>query len=495
MVYIPVLIVNAISIVLAGIGIVVTYRRRGSQGADELFVVSCFIAFWSTCSLIEMLSPTFAMKLLWRNITQIGAFLAPVSILNFCLAYTDRLRSTRRYLVGVSYSVQSISVLLIFSDGYHHLVRSSITVSPTTQMTIVESTSLGSLLIFCNYVLLFVSIVLLLTAIPTSHAQSRKQIVMVLFSMSVSIIFAATRQISDSDVIKAIPTSVAFSVSAMAMLLGITRYDFLRLAPLAYEQTFRSIGDALVVCSPEGRIVDANPAAKLLLGPNLQEVLSQMLADHEEKEVFHLKQDGKVLLVNRIALSDKRGDQAGTLVVIKDITLLEEQRALLTERAERDGLTGLYNRSTFIELVEAELKSATKPVHLLFIDIDHFKLVNDTFGHRAGDYVLIELSKLINCTIDQKPGTIISRIGGEEFALFCSNIEWEQALECSQMIRSTVEQYPFVYEGNELKLTISLGLVSMTARSYDELYRQADRLLYQAKEEGRNRLCASQARQ
>ncbi|WP_300302388.1 GGDEF domain-containing protein [Anaerosolibacter sp.] len=151
-----------------------------------------------------------------------------------------------------------------------------------------------------------------------------------------------------------------------------------------------------------------------------------------------------------------------------------------------DGLTKLYNRRYFNEYLGKEISIVeryAKDLSLVMFDIDHFKKVNDTYGHDIGDSVLKELSNLVQNHIRQSD--MLARIGGEEFAVVAPETDGESAVLLSEKIRKIVEEHDFMHVG---KITISLGVTQFTqGDSSDSIYKRADIALYKAKNNGRNR--------
>ncbi len=164
----------------------------------------------------------------------------------------------------------------------------------------------------------------------------------------------------------------------------------------------------------------------------------------------------------------------------------------LGDAAHTDPLTGIYNKRYLVEALEAEFKRA-KTLHndfsLVFIDIDHFKKVNDTYGHSAGDYVLKEFAALIKGQY-LRPRDVFSRYGGEEFILLLTNTNASKGEEIAESIRSAIERYPFEFEGTKLSITASLGVSEVTSimESHQTLLKTADQALYQSKNNGRNKV-------
>jgi diguanylate cyclase (GGDEF)-like protein/PAS domain S-box-containing protein len=192
---------------------------------------------------------------------------------------------------------------------------------------------------------------------------------------------------------------------------------------------------------------------------------------------------------------DTEGVFSGFVGTMMDIT---ERRAVEQElqlQARVDYLTGLFNRRHFIEQGELELSRAlrySKQLSAFMIDIDYFKQVNDTHGHRAGDMVLQALSQI--CKEALRDVDLIGRMGGEEFAVLLPETSHEKAAEVAERLRETIAATPIVIEtGLPLHITVSIGVTTLTGKdsNIDMLLNQADTALYQAKETGRNRICGA----
>jgi len=157
-----------------------------------------------------------------------------------------------------------------------------------------------------------------------------------------------------------------------------------------------------------------------------------------------------------------------------------------------DALTGVHNKRYFDEHLRVALSAAqTGPVSLLVLDIDHFKKVNDTYGHMAGDAVLCSTANVVKSSVP--PEYLFARVGGEEFAILCPNTPLAQAKQCAERIRVAVAENMPTFEEKRLPVTASLGVAEFQAGSEEApeaLYGRADEKLYQAKGMGRNRVCA-----
>jgi diguanylate cyclase (GGDEF)-like protein len=164
------------------------------------------------------------------------------------------------------------------------------------------------------------------------------------------------------------------------------------------------------------------------------------------------------------------------------------QQKKLKQKVYNDDLTGLYNRYFVYELLEYELdnkKQDKVPYCLCFADVDHFKKVNDTYGHLVGDEVLVEIANTLKNSF--RKSDIISRWGGEEFVIVLPGCELPEALKVIEKFQASLANKPISSE--QMNITLSYGIVSLcTNKSIDDNLKQADELLYLAKQNGRNRI-------
>jgi diguanylate cyclase len=162
------------------------------------------------------------------------------------------------------------------------------------------------------------------------------------------------------------------------------------------------------------------------------------------------------------------------------------------EQAITDPLTGLFNRSAYDERIEQDYKRwkrYKRPSSLVVIDVDFFKKVNDTYGHSAGDRVLMSLAELFKRHI--RTTDLIVRFGGEEFVIVASETAVKEALILAEKLRKTVDGCDFYYEGKLVPVTISCGVSSLRdSDDPEQVFKRADKALYRAKEQGRNRCVA-----
>lgn len=164
----------------------------------------------------------------------------------------------------------------------------------------------------------------------------------------------------------------------------------------------------------------------------------------------------------------------------------------LENAALTDPMTKIYNKKYLLEALDAEFKRAktlNNDFSILFFDIDHFKKINDTYGHDAGDYVLKEFTALIK-TKCLRPKDVFSRYGGEEFVVLLLNTPAQQAAEIAETVRAQTEAHAYIYEGKRIKVTASIGVAELNSLidSPQSLLKVADKALYSSKQNGRNQV-------
>lgn len=190
-------------------------------------------------------------------------------------------------------------------------------------------------------------------------------------------------------------------------------------------------------------------------------------------------------------MSLKHSVNEKTLALQEKITELNGMNEKLAILASTDPLTNLLNRRCFFERAKQELsrlKRNNKQAAVVIVDIDFFKVVNDKYGHPAGDAVLTVISKILKNSVRQHD--LVSRFGGEEFAIFLSDVDMEKSIMLAERMRKNIAEQQVIYKGDIIKSTASFGLSMLTSDSQDinSVINDADKLLYEAKASGRNNL-------
>ena len=203
--------------------------------------------------------------------------------------------------------------------------------------------------------------------------------------------------------------------------------------------------------------------------------------------------DIKLANGNVIRFRCKALPDGGRMISYGDVSDLVQRSEQLAELASVDGMTGLYNRRHFLSLAEIEWSRFlryNRPLALLMFDIDHFKSVNDTYGHDVGDQVIKAVAHVLQHS--KRTSDIAGRVGGEEFVLLLPEATLDSARLAAERLRQKVLERVVEAEGRTVSVTISIGVSSAQSgvSGIDDLMKQADLALYEAKRTGRNRTCA-----
>jgi len=236
---------------------------------------------------------------------------------------------------------------------------------------------------------------------------------------------------------------------------------------------------------------------KDFIAPEDQDRVMANIRDGTESNIEHnmLRKDGSRVLVESHGQTIVQGGVPIRLTAIRDITERKLFEVELKHRAHIDYLTGVNNRGYFMEQAELELSRAVRygsPLSLYMLDIDFFKKVNDSHGHKVGDLVLIKLAEVCGQTLREVD--IIGRLGGEEFAILLPETNQTKATEVAERLREAIAKAKVPLEGGlPLHFTVSIGVTSLVSKddNLDVLLNRADKALYEAKEKGRNRVCVA----
>ncbi|MDZ4367793.1 MAG: EAL domain-containing protein [Afipia sp.] len=282
--------------------------------------------------------------------------------------------------------------------------------------------------------------------------------------------------------------------------------------------TLAAIGDAVISTDAKGNVEYMNPAAERLVAcralaarglpvASLFKILDEETGQLRESQIEQILKGGDLThparpqLLQRpdstsIAISMigtplyKEGAVAGAVLVLHDMTSEKKYIARLSWQASHDSLTKLANRREFEHRLEKALQEdcdRQSPHALMFLDLDQFKIINDTCGHAAGDKLLCEVASALQLHL--RVDDLLARLGGDEFAILLENGDLERAAIVAERLRQAVQDLNFVWNGRSFTITASIGLVQMRGRATnDETLRTADLACYLAKEKGRNRI-------
>jgi diguanylate cyclase (GGDEF)-like protein/PAS domain S-box-containing protein len=504
---------------------VIAWRRRSAPGGMMLFLAMLGVAEWNFCAAFETAAVDPAVKITWSKILYLGSVSSSLLMLFFAVTYTHRRHWLKRWVI-VSLTVLSIiHVLMAATNDWHHLIWTDF--SPAAgNILIYHHGAWFWVYVATTYAFTSLATLLLIWTALRSKGIYRRQALAILFAsiapwvLSLSYVFNVTP-------FPGLDTSpVGYMMFGLILVWSFKGVKFLDLVPVARGVLIEKMLSGVVVVDTQDRLVDINPAALRILDltkrPRPGQTANEILSPQLELPFFHsvtadrvvemtLKQNpSRFVEIQITPLYETRARLSGYLIILRDITrrkqseieirqanqrlqeqLLEIQnlQGELREQAMRDSLTGLYNRRHLDESLGRILSWAGRdafPVVLMMVDIDHFKQVNDAYGHAAGDLLLKALSRLL----DQQTRLedIACRFGGEEFLLVFLEMDLQDSLPKAEKLRSAFEALRVYFQDIQLGATISIGIAGYPAHAVDAsaLIHAADMALYAAKSAGRN---------
>ncbi|MES2537465.1 MAG: EAL domain-containing protein [Pseudomonadota bacterium] len=289
------------------------------------------------------------------------------------------------------------------------------------------------------------------------------------------------------------------------------------------QVTLASIADAVITTDTQGNVEFLNPVAEKLLGWSsrqahghqlgtvfraVNEATGEPIENPIDKLVRDPSSDGvreDAVLVSSAgdqipiqltgaSISDRENQVIGSVLVFRDVSTSHNMARQLTWQATHDSLTSLVNRREFARILDALVDSAEREDRehaLLYMDLDQFKIVNDTCGHLAGDELLRRLSALLNNRV--RASDTLARLGGDEFGVLLRDCKAQQAMDLAEVLRATVSEFRFAWQDKLFNVGVSIGVVVIKGdgNNNTDILALADAACYQAKDNGRNRVEAA----
>jgi diguanylate cyclase (GGDEF)-like protein len=486
-------------------GVLVLQTRRTASGSIPLVVLMFALSWWDlTYSLFWANAPA-PYPNFWLYVTYVGAVSVPPAFLLFALQLSGIYHPLKAPFI-LALCVEPLLVLIaLFTDPWHGLFFAG-----------RETQGIGMMLhggpvlwmnVTYSYLLVLIGFVVLIRRFLETEGIYKKQIGFVLIGVGFPWLNSFIFILGFSPFTNADNTPFSFSIAGLAFTYALLRYNLLDILPIARHVLIESMSDGVIVVDAQNRLVDINPAAEQVLGLSRKSRIGVSVENllstwPEIVEAFYdVRQTQAVIPIGdpprsyydlKISpLYDDHQRFLGRLVVWRDITLLKRAQADLQEQAVRDALTGLYNRRYLDDILGRELARAMREHHsiaFVMLDIDHFKNINDNFGHNEGDAVLQKLAALL--LRYTRIGDIVCRYGGEEFLVVLPDVTAEIAFQLAERWRNSFAGLTMPVEHAEAKAAISCGISEFPihGNTKEELISTADKALYHAKQTGRNRV-------
>ena len=499
------LLVLCTTVPVALVVLMFAYRSRSLPGVRSFIAIVLLSTWWSIAFSCESLSTDLSAKLLWSNLQFISIAFLPVAFLTMALAYTGRVGWITRTRVAAFCLIPLITNVVLWANS--DLMRASTWLDMSAFAPVVGRTWGPWFWVHAAYSYLLLALTLwILVAAMLSRPRLRNKRLTAVFIGTLIPIAASVLEttVSSSSALDDL-TPALFTLSVLVLSCGLLRVRIFNLVPVARHALVENMNDGLLLLDNDDHVVDINGSACRLIGLPKSRILGKPLSscwqaweqiaspgtETNLQVQLHLQVEGvERHFEARSSLLAQQGQSVGRMLVLTDITdrvLLEES---LRNQALADGLTGLPNRALLMSRLEDALhrsrrnESATFAVMVL--DLDHFKLVNDTLGHVAGDQLLRSVAaKLRRCV---READTVARIGGDEFTILLTDIgSQREVLPILARIRSELRA-PVYFGRKEMVAGASIGVVIWDSHFDDpaKVLLAADTAMYRAKMEGRD---------
>ncbi|MBP1988785.1 histidine kinase N-terminal 7TM domain-containing diguanylate cyclase [Paenibacillus eucommiae] len=488
------------------LGFYAYFRRKEISGARTFIIYIAAQVTYIFAFAFELSSDSLEEIKRWTVIEYIGISFAPVLGLKVILRYIDK--PVSRTVSTLLFVIPTITMIMVSTNEFHHLFYKSMALRENTELPLTEMV-IGEWYIVhgaFTFSCLLAGVVLLSRQWKKTKRAYRKQLITLICGQFLPMISAFIYLVGLTpggiD-----PVPFVMSITSTMYVWAIVTTRMLTIVPIAKESIFESMREGVIVLDSADRLIDFNGAVSRMLpgldirmiGKKLDEVWKQLIGspfpvierlDGTHEEMIGTADGAAAYYQIRSSLVKSRsGEPAGSLLMLIDVTEQKQLQDQLKELAYYDGLTKIYNRTQFIHrskelLQEAHLRNDL--VSFILFDIDHFKSVNDTYGHETGDQVIIHVVSICQQVIT--PDILFARYGGEEFVLALPSTTLNEAGKFAEIIRTKLENTPLITRHGPITVTSSFGIAQSKEDSdtLESLLRDADAALYEAKKEGRN---------
>ncbi|KAA9032382.1 histidine kinase N-terminal 7TM domain-containing diguanylate cyclase [Niallia endozanthoxylica] len=482
------------------------FRLKDAPGAHPYMLATLFSAVFTFSYALELSSTSLERMIFWLNIEYLVLPFIPVFIFLMCLEYTGlKLKQRKRLLLFI---VPIITIFIHGTNELHRLYYTSIQLNndgpfPTLKLEHGPWFYVHSLFLF---MCLMMSVIVLLSQLKKAASfRFRMQIILMTAGILTPIIanYYYVNGLSPHGIDLG---PVSMSISFLFHGAALVSYQMFNVTPIARDTVFEKMKNGVIVLNQNGMIVDYNDAMLAIIPALNSQSIGKSIVDAVGKtgplaEIFMLERECDYEIcrdeervyfqIQFSTVTNKNNYEIGKIITFVDVTEKVDLQKKLKTLASIDGLSQVYNRTFFMQESERVIGSLNgRDVSIIMFDIDHFKKINDTFGHEAGDKVLTHIASTAKESL--RTNDIMGRYGGEEFIICLPDTSLTEAYELAQSIRVRISQHSTTYYNDEIYVTSSFGISSALIRKEDShntlevLIREADQALYESKSKGRN---------
>ncbi|MGD6842860.1 histidine kinase N-terminal 7TM domain-containing diguanylate cyclase [Bacillus infantis] len=501
------IVLISVSGVLTSILGMYAFAKRKTFSAGNIFVwIAVTSAIYIFGHAFELTADSLAEIKFWIAFQYAGLpFISPITLV-MVMRFTGLDRYLTRLNLIIFYTIPFISMVMVLTNDWHGLFYTQYYLHQEGTYLLVDMDAGFWYVIHGSFTFgsLFAGACMVVWYWKRAGFAYRRQLITMFAGLTIPMTASFLYLMGYSP----------YGMDPVPMVMCLTSFLYLRsffmdrltAAPIAKERVFESMRDGVLIFAQDDGLVDYNPAAKemlpgldsTLIGENIKVVLQTAAgyrgaggAGGSYSGIHKFEAEAEVYLqIHSFPIKKGSGELAGTTVILSNITKEVQLRQELEELAFKDGLTGIYNRTYFIEqsgrlLQEAEAAGETMSV--ILFDIDFFKNINDKYGHLQGDEALRHIARVSGRLLGGD--SIFARYGGEEFVICLPGADLEAAADKAEKIRAGIEEELLSVETGMISLTASFGAAEAApGMTLERLLHNANTALYQSKYGGRNRV-------
>ncbi len=459
-------------------------KFKPAENYKILIILASGCIIWLLGNMLDILSTDFGFKIFWNHAASLGIVMVTISFFFFALEYTEKQNWIKPSKVLYICILPVIWLIFDFTNQFHGLslqyglekIGSYYYLTKEYGITFWIYTAYAYMLILHSYFYL-------LNMFLSASSYFKKKAGYIIIISVIPIVFNILYLIDLGPFKYFDPTPVSLTVSILFFLFGITKYRLGEIVPITRYALIENMRDGVIVLDKDDRIIEINHLAKKIikskkiLGMDIKSFWTKYSDYHASRSAVDRElsvgtgKNKKIYDVQISPYSDYRGDHISTIVSLRDITDRKKTEEKLRYLSFHDKMTGLYNRA----FIEEELKrldvKRELPISIVMGDADGLKLINDTFGYKKGDNLLISIGRIIKDACRKED--IAARWGGDEYAILFPRTGEETALEIVQRIENKCAS---TSSPDSMPISISFGTATKTVISQDikEIITQAE---------------------
>lgn len=486
------------------VGVNVFLKRHHYTDIAKVFMLyTASITIYCLASAFGLLATSLEQIKFWTIIIYVGMPIsAPLGLL-FIMQYLG-IKLTKRKFIAFLF-IPFITFLMVLTNDFHHVYYRVFKVDPVLGAPYIHQEIGPWYVVHGLYTFgsMFAAFLLVITRWKETAKVYRVQLLALLFGQFVPMLTAFLYLIGMTPP-GVDPVPMVLWLSSILYLWSINSSRMFTLMPIAKDTIFNSIDDGVIVLDASHRIIEFNEACtrmfpqldRSLLGVNIIKAWQEISVDpfpatlKEADASIEFPFNNQIYQVRTSPM--QHPNHSGHLIIFTDITEIKRLQVKLEHLAYYDELTQILNRRAFFQQCEqqfAEAKNRDLPFTIILMDIDYFKLVNDTFGHPVGDQLLIHVVNVIQSEL--KETMLFARYGGEEFTIALKGTTLSEGKALANQLCRGIEDRPLEADGKVIPITASFGVAEAMDGLGETIYQllnKADKALYLAKRNGRNQV-------